>query len=108
MKVSNLAQLDQRLECLSGPADYAFLLNIHGIVKEWSFPYYSDMDYTLTKVSYQWIIAELYKIDLTVLLTVCDMGMFILIVSCFITLYPNRVFGNYSKSLIFNIYSKSR
>ena len=83
MKVSNLAQLDQRLECLSGPADYAFLLNIHGIVKEWSFPYYSAMDYTLTKDSYQWIIAELYKIDLTVLLTVCDMGMFILIVSSY-------------------------
>ena len=108
MKVSVLAQLDQRLERLSGPSDYAFLLNIRGLVNDWQVPYFTAMDYTLNKESYQWIIAELYKIDLTVLLTVCDMGMFILIVSCFITLYPNRVFGNYSKSLICNIYSNSR
>ena len=76
MKVSILAELDQRLECLSGPSDEAFLLTIRGLVADWSFPFYTAMDYSLTKESYQFIIAELYKIKLTVLVSVCDMGMY--------------------------------
>ena len=51
MKVSNLAELDQRLECLSGPSDEAFLLTIRGLVADWSFPFYTAMDYSLTKES---------------------------------------------------------
>ena len=76
MKVDILAELDQRLECLSGPSDYAFLLTIRGLVADWQFPYFTAMDYTLTKESYQQIISDLYTIKLIVLLSVCDMGMF--------------------------------
>ena len=76
MKVDILAELDQRLECLSGPSDYAFLLTIRGLVAVWQFPYFTAMDYTLTKESYQQIISDLYTIKLIVLLSVCDMGMF--------------------------------
>ena len=76
MKVDMLAELDQRLECLSGPSDYAFLLTIRGLVADWQFPFYTAMDFTLTKESYQKIISDLYMIKLTVLVSVCDMGMF--------------------------------
>ena len=81
MKVSVLAELDQRLECLSGPSDNAFLLTIRGLVADWYYPFYTNMDYTLNKESYQSIISELYKINLTVLMSVCDMGMFISLLS---------------------------
>ena len=74
MKVSCLAELDQRLECLSGPSDQAFLLTIKGLVKDFQYPFFTAMDYTLSKDSYQEMIAELYKLDFTVLLTVKDQG----------------------------------
>ena len=72
MKVSVLAELDQRLECLSGPSDNAFLLTIRGLVADWYYPFYTAMDYSLNKESYQSIISELYMIKLTVLLSVCE------------------------------------
>ena len=76
MKVSCIGELDQRLECLSGPSDQAFLLTVKGLVKDFQYPFYSAMDYTLSKESYNTMITELYKIDLTVLLTVKDQGKF--------------------------------
>ena len=82
MKVSVLAELDQRLECLSGPSDNAFLLTIRGLVADWYYPFYTAMDYSLNKESYQSIISELYMIKLTVLLKDSSHSTFQLAQNC--------------------------
>ena len=92
MKISILAELDQRLECLSGPSDYAFLLSIRGLVADWYFPFFTSMDYTLTKESYQQMLSDLHAIKLTVLMSICDMGMFVHESYLYFLCYPYLTF----------------
>ena len=75
IKLDTLALLDPKLQCLRGPHEYAFLLNIRPIVSSWKpICYYTAFDFDPSKDWYEELISNLYDIELMVCHSVCDQG----------------------------------
>ena len=74
IKLSTLALLDPKLDCLRGPQEYAFLMNVRSITKSWKLCYYTAFDFDPTKEWYLEVISSLYDVKLMAVLSVCDQG----------------------------------
>ena len=75
IKVSTLALLDPKLQCLRGPHEYALLVNIRPINSSWKpISYYTAFDKDPSKDWYNELISNLYDIQLIAIHSVCDQG----------------------------------